>query len=178
MCLLSAARHDCNDSGTQLCPPHLKHKASVPPLSAFRPATVIPKAPLWKVEAPDAGLCTQCGKTSCAVNKYLNTEEHFACNRLSSLVGSLCWLSLLPPYCYLQMCWCFHSFDTHTGAHTMSEGFHGVNMFGAIMPDHLIMPGPSGNRASLLIPSPFSTCWSHNSPTMPFNTTKSYLIGR
>lgn len=60
--------------------------------------------------------------------------------------------------CYLWICWCCHTERWWVGC---PKGFVWVNMFGAIMLDHLILTRPSGSWAWLLFFSLHSRhiCW-------------------
>ncbi len=81
---------------------------------------------------------------------------------------SLCCASLLPSLSCVKAAICKYAdvvtVASHTHTHSVSKGLCGVNMFGAIMPDHLIMTRPLGSRACLHFPSPYMliTQFSHN----------------
>lgn len=73
---------------------------------------------------------------------------------ISSGVSVLCIFVPPPLLCKEAICKCADvvTDSTHTHSHNISKGLHGVNMFGAIMPDHLIMTRPLGKRACRLFP--------------------------
>lgn len=103
------------------------------------------------------------------IDMHYTWKHPIQTNRYTSPVVSLPFvpLLLLCRSCYLQICWCCHNCigHTHTHTHNMSTGLYGVNMFGDIMPDHLIMTRPLGSRACLLFRTPYMLLiiqFSHN----------------
>lgn len=90
----------------------------------------------------------------------------------SRLITAVCLCFCILSCIEAAICWCCHCYIIHTNplaypdtrAHTYKhkacpKGSVGVNMFGAIMPDHLIMTRPSGSWACLSFFPHRYTCW-------------------